>query len=186
MILRESTIRMAAKEARKDVSFRKSISFSFDHTCQYDLFISHSFLDAEMIEGLYILFQKAGYKVYIDWIDDAGLDRSRVTKETARLIKSRLKNCKALAYISTKNTTLSKWCPWELGVADGLHNRVCILPIMNSTFKGQEYLSLYSYLDYCETSDRKRMEFWVCDPEEEDKYVVLRDWLKGKAPYKHR
>ncbi len=185
MILDERTIRAAADEARLNSSYYTYRFRRFDAADTYDLFISHSFRDKDLIAGLYRLFDKAGYKVYIDWIDDSGLDRTNVTKETAELIRKRIKSSLGLAYVATANATSSKWCPWELGVSDGMHGRACILPVMTSEFKGQEYLNLYPYLEYAKTRNGERDEFWVTDQSDKSKYIILRNWLKGGKPERH-
>lgn len=187
MILNEAILRQAAQEARRSYAY-ESYSYSiphFDAAQNYDLFISHSFTDKDLVTGLYHLFSQAGYKVYIDWIDDSSLDRKSVTPETAAIIKRRIKSSKGAAYIATTNSTMSKWCPWELGVSDGMHDRVCILPVMNYSFKGQEYLGLYPYLEYGLVAGGQRNEFWVHDRQDRTKYVTLRGWLNGSKPHYH-
>lgn len=153
----------------------------------YDVFISHSYLDKDLILTLVRLFNEAGYSVYVDWIEDVTLDRSDVTKKTANLVRSRISQSKSLAYIVTTNISNSKWCPWELGIADGMLNeKASILPILeySSNFKGQEYLSIYPHIDY-EKNNKGKQDFWINDPEDSTKYVVLREWINGKRPYKH-
>ena len=154
----------------------------------YDLFLSHSYLDKDLVLTLVQLFTNAGYYVYVDWIDDVQLDRNNVTVATAKFIKSRIKQCKGLSYISTSNIVSSKWCPWELGIADGLHSgKACILPVLNQgdSYNGQEYLKLYPYIEYARRFGDKIYDFWVYDPESRDKYIILSDWLLGKQPYRH-
>lgn len=81
----------------------------------------------------------------------------------------------------------SKWCPWELGVADGMHNRVCILPIMNATrFEGQEYLGLYPYLEYEQMPGQVKTDFYIHDQQDPRKYVYLGGWLLGLKPFLHK
>ncbi len=184
MILTESRLRMAASEVKNKIQYL-SENARFASLTTYDLFISHSFSDKELIVGLYHLFEESGYKVYIDWIDDTNLDRSNVNAETAMTIRKRIASSKGLAYISTQNITSSKWCPWELGVSDGIHNRACILPVMNNRFRGQEYLGIYPYLEFEQVCNSSQYDFWICDPQDASIYVVLRDWLNGKQPYKH-
>ena len=104
-LLRESS--KAAKTERVYEQFALAESFRYDGIDTYDLFISHSFSDKELVVGLRYLFNKAGYNVYIDWVDDRNLDRKNVTKATADVIKNRIKNSKALAYISTVNIKMS-------------------------------------------------------------------------------
>ncbi|MCB9978574.1 MAG: toll/interleukin-1 receptor domain-containing protein [Rhodospirillales bacterium] len=116
----------------------------------YDIFLSHSFSDAELVLGVKKALEQEGYTVYVDWVDDPHLDRSNVTKETAQHIKNRMHTCKGLVYATSKNSKHSKWMPWELGYFDGHKpGQVSILPLVDSEtddFKGQEYLSLYPVL----------------------------------------
>lgn len=46
--------------------------------------------------GLKYKFKQAGYKVYIDWIDDSNLDRRAVTVDTAKIIKKRIEDSKGI------------------------------------------------------------------------------------------
>lgn len=183
MILTERRLRQAASEVRSEIE-HSSISqrmFTYDAAIHYDLFISHSFKDKELVTGLYHLFSKANYQVYIDWIDDVTLDRTNVSPSTASIIKKRILNSSGTSYIATSNSTASKWCPWELGVADGAKGKVCILPVMEaSSFNGQEYLGLYPYLNYEKIKGKDEYEFWVCDQKNKKIYVSLRKWLSGQ------
>lgn len=187
MILTERRLRQAASEVRSEIE-HSSITkrmFAYDSAIHYDLFISHSFKDKDLVTGLYHLFYKANYKVYIDWIDDITLDRTNVTPGTASTIKKRILNSSGTSYIATSNSTTSKWCPWELGVADGAIGKVCILPVMEGSFKGQEYLGLYPYIEYEKIKGKDEYQFWVYDQTDNRKYVILRDWLSGEKPFIH-
>ena len=151
---------------------------------KYDVFLSHSYLDKELVYKLVEIFNEAGYSVYVDWMIDKQLDRSQVDAETAQTLRERMKDCKGLAYVATSNITLSKWCPWELGYVDGNKNGRCaILPNIKNNgdaFKGQEYLGLYPYIDYETTRQTGKYDFWVNDPKEVNKYKRLRAWLDGE------
>lgn len=128
----------------------KEAAQGFRNYKTYDIFLSHSFSDAELVLGAKKTLEREGYSVYVDWIDDAQLDRSNVTKETAQHIKDRMHTCKGLVYATSENSKHSKWMPWELGYFDGHKpGQVSILPLLESesdSFKGQEYLSLYPVL----------------------------------------
>ncbi|GBK66235.1 TIR domain-containing protein [Paenibacillus macerans] len=117
----------------------------------YDIFLSHSFLDAKVILGLKKTLEDMNYAVYVDWIDDRQLSRNNVNAATANQLRQRMKNCKSLFFATSDNSSESKWMPWELGYFDGLKNKVAILPITTSTakngYEGQEYLGLYDYAD---------------------------------------
>ena len=161
------------------VRIEKSVlteSLEFKDNIGYDLFISHSFTDQNLVRKLRAFFKDRGFNVYIDWIDDPQLDRNNVTSDTAELIKHRISQCQALAYVASENIKASKWCPWELGVADGLLGRVCILPFFNGNteknfYQGFEYLGLYPYLDFVGNNVRIAAE-------------TNREWLDGLNSYK--
>ncbi len=149
MILTKEYLNQGVKKSLEFSSSRRIILESsnksaLDHG--YDMFISHSYLDRDAIEYLIELFDEAGYSVYVDWVNDKQLDRDFVTDETARILKERLYMSKGLAYVSSHNIASSKWCPWELGLADGMKGKACIFPILESKrtdFKGMEFLGLY-------------------------------------------
>ena len=113
----------------------------------YDIFLSHSYEDAEVIAGIKVLVEQEGLSVYVDWIEDAQADRSKVTAKTAEMLRQRMRHCRFLLFATSKASPSSKWMPWELGYFDGLRqDRVGILPIVASdggSFNGQEYLGLY-------------------------------------------
>lgn len=113
----------------------------------FDVFLSHSIADAEIVLGIKQILEESGLKVYVDWVEDAQLDRRAVTKETAAVLRQRMRQSKSLIYLSSENSSSSKWMPWELGYFDGFKpDGVAIMPVLDSpidSFKGQEYLGLY-------------------------------------------
>ena len=169
-------------------------SLEFKEGVSYDLFISHSFRDQKRVLQLRNLFKDCGFNVYVDWIDDSYLNRENVTSDTADLIKRRIAQSKALAYVATQNITASKWCPWELGIADGLLGKVCIIPFVSGNtqeniYHGFEYLGLYPYLDFAgnmgtltnirvaATGNHERFTAL-------NRYTNLRTWLNGGDGYR--
>ncbi|MHA7984805.1 hypothetical protein ACX9R5_03280 [Rathayibacter sp. CAU 1779] len=117
----------------------------------YDIFLSHSYLDAELVLGVRAVLQKTGKTVYVDWIDDPQLDRSRVSPATAMILRRRMTQCRSLVYALTPAASSSKWMPWELGFFDGYRGResVAIMPLVDESGRslGQEYLQLYPSID---------------------------------------
>ena len=113
------------------------------------MFLSHSYDDAEVILGVKKIIEALGLSVYVDWIDDAKLDRSKVTKETAGVLRLRMRACSSLVYAHSPNTADSKWMPWELGYFDGFkETSVWILPLVKDyDAEFQEYLGLYPTVD---------------------------------------
>ena len=124
---------------------------NFSANITYDIFLSHSISDAEIILGLKEELTSKGFRVYVDWIEDPQLNRANVTKDTAIYIQNRMKTCKSLLYATSNNSKSSKWMPWELGFFDGYRKKVAIIPISDTPstsddFKGQEYLGIYPYV----------------------------------------
>lgn len=132
-----------------DMLVRESATFS--ESKNYDVFLSHSFKDAELVLGVKLLIERSGRSVYVDWIDDPTLDRSNVTKATAATLRHRMKSCNSLIFATSENSSASKWMPWELGYFDGHKpDKVSILPLVesyDSEWAGQEYLSLYPVVE---------------------------------------
>lgn len=63
------------------------------------------------------------------------------------MLRQRMRQSKSLIYLSSENSTSSRWIPWELGFFDGFRpNGEAIMPVLDNpsdTFKGQEYLGFY-------------------------------------------
>jgi len=153
----------------------------------YNFFLSHSFKDADVIRGLRSQILEMGFSVYVDWVEDTQLDRSRVTKRTADLLRDRMKRCKSLLYASSPSAPSSLWMPWETGYFDAYEGRVAILPVFetvphNDQYKGQEYLGLYPYIVKAVSDRTKKITLWV--HEDENTYVSAAGWLEGKKPHR--
>lgn len=121
-------------------------------TGMYDVFLSHSFRDAQLILGLRNLLTDQGLRVYVDWIDDPELDRSSVSASTAARLRGKMQQSKSLVYATSRTASRSRWMPWELGYFDGHQDgsNISILPVENGggeDFEGQEYLGLYKVIE---------------------------------------
>ena len=188
MILSESYLRNEQKEHINTYKYETLLeNRKYNSMGKYDLFISHSYMDRELVKVLYEKFEEAGYKLYIDWKEKTLQNRENVSAETASQLKIRMNNCMGLSYIATSNIVNSKWCPWELGYADGKKNKAAILPITKDKvyeYKGLEYLGIYPYIDY-EKRKNGNYEFWVNDAQIKNKYTSLREWLDGNNLKEH-
>jgi hypothetical protein len=150
--LRIAEARTASQTVRSYVSKSASQiltedSRRFSSSDRYDIFLSHAYKDGEVILGVKSLIEAQGLTVYVDWIDDAGLDRGSVTRSTAKVLRERMRASSCLVYAHSANAGESSWMPWELGYFDGFKPAfVWILPLVSesdSEFVGQEYLGLY-------------------------------------------
>jgi hypothetical protein len=149
----------------------------------FDIFLSHSFLDREIVKGLYKELQNKGFSVYVDWIVDPYLDRNNVTKETAEIVRGRLKSSKTLLVAFSTNATQSKWMPWELGFIDGKTGKCALVPVSNNStqesFIGREFLSLYPFVKrYPSTAIEN--EVWVV--KDAYTYTTFSSWKAGSEP----
>lgn len=150
---------------------------SYKESKVYDIFVSHSIKDAELILGMKGIFEDMGYSVYVDWIDDMQLNRSKVSEATANILRQRMRSSKSLFFVTTENTDNSKWMPWECGYFDGLKEKVAIVPVKNSStnsYQGQEYLGLYPYC--IKGKNRANVDkLWI--HKDSNTYLLYDDWL---------
>jgi hypothetical protein len=150
----------------------------------FDIFLSHSIQDADLVLGMKLLLDKQGFSVYVDWDTDAHLDRSTVSKETAVLLRTRMRQSKSLLYLATENAGASKWMPWELGYFDGLRNGgVAVLPLVDQEdgkFPRQEYLALYPVVTKDFYKDLGTQDVFV---EDRGRWTTLEGFAKGQASW---
>jgi hypothetical protein len=112
-------------------------------------FLCHSHADAELAKGITKILNENGWSIYVDWEDTAMPDKP--TRETANRIQKKIVELTWFLFLATQNSMTSRWCPWEIGYADGKKqlNRIIIIPTMDNSgaFHGNEYLQLYRSLD---------------------------------------
>ena len=178
--LREKAYRIN-RELNRTTDFALKEFAKFDSSKLYDIFLSHSIKDKEVIQGLAQELKDAGFTVYLDWIEDPLLDRSNVTKATAALLQARMKASSSLIFAYSDNSPSSKWMPWELGYFNGLKDKVTVVQIvltenLGKQFPGQEYLELYPYIDHAPSTTDSKDLIWVND--RVGKSVSYQKWLK--------
>ena len=156
----------AARPYSADATILNERLSEFDAAKTYDIFVSHSSLDKDTVYGLKLSLEEAGFSAYVDWIEDP-VDRSKVTKANAELIRGRMRSSKSLLYATSDNADGSKWMPWELGYFDGFRQKVAICPITaGSSFDGREYLGLYPVMEkdlwlWKDGQIFKRLRVWI-------------------------
>ncbi|MEG8021517.1 hypothetical protein [Sphingomonas aerolata] len=140
--------RVRTTKSDRDI-LEAATSTTADH---YDIFLSHSFRDRDLIVGTRKLIMQRKLSVYVDWINDSDLDREAVDGKTAARLRDQMRKCDTLFYAHSPSAKLSRWCPWELGYFDALQHpdrQVFVLPVVDGgkNYPGQEYLSLYPIVD---------------------------------------
>jgi hypothetical protein len=126
---------------------------SFTSLKNYDIFLSHSYNDAMAILGLKELFESLGLKVFVDWDEEHFADREKIDSERANDLRTQMRSCKTLIFVTSINSQDSIWMPWELGYFDGYKGKVAIMPLnplekIVDEFYGQEYLGIYPYINF--------------------------------------
>ena len=123
----------------------------FEKMKEFDVFISHSSKNKDLIHSLMRELNEVGKVCYVDWIADREqLKREMTSQETAEVIINRIKQSKAFVYVLTKECIASKWSPWELGYAYAINKPICVYQVEDIDDK-PEYLDLYQV--YTEQND---------------------------------
>lgn len=143
----------AARQTTASRVLKEEVTNLRKSTSRYDIFLSHSFSDADIVLGIKrILEEEGNLRVFVDWVEHPELDRSRVTAETAAIIRAAMANSNSMIFATSEASPSSKWMPWELGFFDGSQgaSKVAILPLVHAEgaeFRGQEYLALYAKVE---------------------------------------
>lgn len=112
-------------------------------------FLSHSHKDRELVYRIQAFLRDNGWNVYVDWQDITMPEKT--SHVTAKKIKDKVRKLDWFLYLATQNSATSRWCPWEIGYADGVKpiSRIIVIPTTDSsgTTHGSEYLDLYNRID---------------------------------------
>lgn len=115
-------------------------------------FLCHSHRDRELAQGLVTTFAEKGCDVYVDWMDASMPEKPDLT--TVVRIQQKIVECDLFLFLATQTSMASRWCPWELGYADGKKNydRILIVPTRTGmTIQGNEYLDIYRRVEVSNT-----------------------------------
>lgn len=144
--MKQSDIRAAAKRYRVDEgmgSLREALAADKDTA-----FLCHSHKDQSLVKGVVKLLNEGGWNVYVDWLDEEL--PSAPNSETAEKIRGKIVQMNWFLFLATANSVSSRWCPWEIGIADGKKANRKILIIATEddagNWYGNEYLHLYRRL----------------------------------------
>ncbi|WP_410050494.1 toll/interleukin-1 receptor domain-containing protein [Bradyrhizobium sp. Bra78] len=111
-------------------------------------FLCHSSKDNAHAKGLVTLLQRANWDVYVDYEDTALPEKPDRT--TADRIQEKIRSTDFFLFLATANSVISRWCPWEIGFADGAKPRTSIWIVSTEEdghVYGNEYLDLYRRVD---------------------------------------
>lgn len=180
--LRENELRISSLS---NESYNSNLGevMGFQTTAPYNktkidnIFLSYSSKDKEYINSIIDILESNNGQVYTD-IQDNDLPQE-TNRETATELKRKIKKIPKTIVFVTTNSHLSKWIPWELGLADGSKNieDIAIFPsedkINDGEWSNQEYLGIYDKI----MKDDKDI-FYVSDYKGNYK-CSLKDWING-------
>ena len=141
MAINQDDLRIAARSSGQRAVIAKRVN-------QRTAFLCHSHVDRELAEGLQTKLREQGFDLYIDWQDLTM--PATPNAETAAKLRSLIVTSDWFLFLATANSMASRWCPWELGYADGKksHDKIAIVPTKDQqNTHGNEYLQLYRYID---------------------------------------
>ena len=144
---------MSLRELRRAATLPgESLARSLVEARQFGLstvFLCHSHTDEALVLGLANLLYQTGWLVYVDWQDSSM--PSTPDRQTAATIKNRIRTANYFMFLATPNSMESRWCPWEIGYADGVKSidEIFVVPTTDESgrFYGNEYLQLYRRVD---------------------------------------
>lgn len=134
-----------AKEAGRSVADELE-SVSGRTVARYDVFLSQTIRDAEIVLGVYSVLTEAGLCVFCDWVQAPSNAEKTVMARNAAFIRRVMDVSDSLLFIDAEGAEQSRWMCWELGYFDGLKGRVGVLPVVrraDGPYVGREFLGLY-------------------------------------------
>ena len=130
-----------------------------------NLFVSHSYSNAEDIVKIKTQLNANNLSVYVAWMNDQhGLKRSLIGENTEEVLRKRIENSQAIFFVITAESIKSKWTEWECEVADKLGKKVivynygCIVDLP-SFLQHRISATLHKYTFYISTGYSK-MTLW--------------------------
>ena len=112
----------------------------------------------------------------------------RMPKETCAKTAERIKDviaaCDKFILLATNKALASKWCNWEVGIADKkkfFGQDMAILPMLDdnkSVYDWNEYLELYPYIEAFDMDNKWYLYVSIKDGNKR-KYISLKNWLNN-------
>jgi hypothetical protein len=115
----------------------------------------------------------------VDWADQTMPESTNGT--TANRIKNQIiSGNDKFVLLATNNAVGSKWCNWEVGIADPfklLNKKIALLPLADNSgaWNGAEYLQIYPRIER-EYTQAGNYNYFVWFPD--GSYETLDTWLR--------
>ncbi|QHQ18556.1 toll/interleukin-1 receptor domain-containing protein [Pectobacterium parmentieri] len=115
-------------------------SDSFQNKKIFDVFISHSYLDSELVRIIKDELNKNNITIYCDWTSDNDFLRRKLASEYTRIVlKKRIEQSKVILLLQTENSIshdnhyLSEWIKMEINHAIYLSKPIYCINLTNTT-----------------------------------------------------
>lgn len=147
----------------------------------FDVFLSHSSKDKDVLPSAINFFSQYRVNVYIDKADKEL--PCNTSPETGDMLKKRIQECKKFIVLVSPNSKDSKWIPWELGIADEKKKirNVALFPnvlnYLKPSWPEQEYLGLYPRI-VLENFKGQSTPVWMVLEHHANTGTELGEWLK--------
>jgi hypothetical protein len=148
-----------------------------------DVFLSHSHLDDDSLAHLIALLEDCGADVRVDRKEANLLTLSG--SEAAPLVREQIQSSPKLVVALTMSIVASRWMPWEIGLADGMHGvrNVALFPLRAPNVAAvpveKEYLAMYPTIQW-ESLTTGYTGYCVSNPEN-GQFWTLKQWLGMKS-----
>lgn len=172
----ESLARSKAGSHGLSATLNESRTFS-KASSTTSIFLSHSHTDRAIVEQAKVFFENLGISIYVDWADRTMPEKTDGV--TAQKIKNQIISINdKFVLLATNNAIASKWCNWEVGIADPFklpHKKIALLPLADNsgTWNGNEYLQIYPRI---EKSSSNNDSYYVWYPD--GTLDTLTTWLR--------
>lgn len=176
----QKELKSIGKQGIEEKIEKKRSDFLSSQNANKTIFLSHSHVDKTIVKKIGLLFGNLNAELYVDWLDKTLPETTN--KTTASAIKSKIQDCHHFLFLATYHGLRSKWCNWELGIADSLkpENKLAILPIQSKSgnWSGSEYLQLYPEMKI-ENDDLDSLTITQISIQQLDGNAIsLENWLK--------
>ena len=120
-------------------------SNSVESKKKYDIFISHSYLDKDLVKSMKNTLNFQNLSCYYDWTSDQDfLKRNLISGYTKEVLKKRIEQSKALILVLTHNVIAdgeitSEWIKMEIEHAKSVGKKICCL---NFTDLGHQFINI--------------------------------------------
>lgn len=110
----------------------------------YDVFLSHSYKDSDIVKKLIKAFNKHSMNIYCDWTSDNDfLKRELVSNYTRVVLKKRIEQSKNIVFVRTKNSINSDWVSFELDYSRELKKTIFCIDLIDDTTTVQYQKLIY-------------------------------------------